>query len=36
MSNLINPDRPLLAFITKMAYSAYLNILWLLRCSTSP
>ena len=32
MSNLINPDRPLLAFITKMAYSAYLNILWLL-CS---
>ena len=32
MSNLIDPDRPLLAFITKMAYSAYLNILWLIGC----
>ena len=32
MSNLIDPDRPLLAFITKMAYSAYLNILWLICC----
>ena len=32
MSNLIDPDRPLMAFITKMAYSAYLNILWLICC----
>ena len=32
MSNWFDPDRPLLAFITKMAYSAYLNILWLI-CS---
>lgn len=32
MRDLLNPDRPLLSFITKMTYSAYLNILWLL-CS---
>ena len=32
MNNWFNPDRPLLAFITKMTYSAYLNILWLV-CS---
>lgn len=32
MRDLLNPDRPLLDFITKMAYSAYLNILWLI-CS---
>ena len=32
MSNLIDPDRPLMAFITKMAYSTYLNILWLICC----
>ena len=32
MSNLIDPDRPLMDFITKMAYSAYLNILWLICC----
>lgn len=32
MNNWFNPDRPLLAFITKTTYSAYLNILWLV-CS---
>ena len=32
MSNLTDPDRPLLALITKRAYSAYLNILWLICC----
>ena len=32
MRDLLNPDRPLLSFITKMTYSAYLNILWLI-CS---
>ncbi len=32
MRDLLNPDRPLLSFLTKMTYSAYLNILWLI-CS---
>lgn len=32
MKGLFNPDHPLMNFITKMAYSAYLNILWLLCC----
>lgn len=32
MRDLLNPDRPLLSFITKMTYSAYLNLLWML-CS---
>lgn len=32
MRDLLNPDRPLLNFLTKMTYSAYLNILWLICC----
>lgn len=32
MRDLFNPDNALMSFLTKMAYSAYLNILWLL-CS---
>lgn len=32
MNQLLNPDNPLMRFLTKMAYSAYLNILWFLCC----
>ena len=28
MSEFFNPDSPIMRFITKIAYSAYLNILW--------
>lgn len=32
MRNFLNPDGPVLSFLTKLTYSAYLNILWFL-CS---
>ena len=32
MKNLLNPEGPVMLFITKIAYSAYLNLLWLLCC----
>lgn len=32
MSKLLDPESPIMVFITKIAYSAYLNILWFLCC----
>lgn len=32
MYNLFNPESPIMSFITKIAYSAYLNILWFICC----
>ncbi|MCM1175720.1 MAG: YesL family protein [Blautia sp.] len=32
MNQLFNPEGPLMQFITKITYSAYLNILWFLCC----
>lgn len=32
MHHLLNPEGPLMSFITKITYSAYLNILWLICC----
>lgn len=32
MRNLINPDSTVMQFITKLTYSAYLNILWFICC----
>lgn len=32
MRNFLSPEGPLMSFITKIAYSAYLNILWLICC----
>lgn len=32
MSNLFNLDGPVMQFITKMVYSVYLNLLWLICC----
>jgi len=32
MGNLLNPDNAVMQFITKLVYSAYLNILWFICC----
>lgn len=32
MNNLLNPEGPVMQFITKIAYSAYLNVLWFICC----
>lgn len=32
MSSLLNPDNPVMQFITKIVYSVYLNILWFICC----
>ena len=32
MNNLLNPDNPVMQFITKLVNAVYLNILWLLCC----
>ena len=32
MRRLFNPDAPIMVFLTKLAYCAYLNILWLICC----
>ena len=32
MNQLLNPDNPLMRFITKIVYSVYLNILWFFCC----
>ena len=32
MNNLLNPEGPVMQFITKIAYSAYLNLLWFICC----
>lgn len=32
MNSLLNPDNPIMQFITKLVYCVYLNILWLIRC----
>lgn len=32
MRNILSPDGPLMSFLTKIAYSAYLNILWFICC----
>lgn len=32
MQNLLSPEGPLMSFITKIAYSTYLNILWFICC----
>lgn len=32
MSNIFNPEGPLMSFITKIAHSAYLNVLWFICC----
>lgn len=32
MNSLLNPEGPVMQFITKIAYSAYLNILWFICC----
>lgn len=32
MRNILSPDGPLMSFITKITYSTYLNILWLICC----
>lgn len=32
MRNLLSPEGPLMSFLTKTAYSAYLNVLWFLCC----
>ena len=32
MNNLLNPDNPVMQFITKIVTTVYLNILWFLCC----
>ena len=32
MNSLLNPDNPVMQFITKIVYSVYLNILWFMCC----
>ncbi len=32
MNSLLNPDNPVMQFITKVVYSVYLNLLWILCC----
>ena len=32
MNNIMNPEGPVMLFFTKVAYSAYLNILWFICC----
>lgn len=32
MNNIMNPEGPVMLFFTKIAYSAYLNILWFICC----
>ena len=32
MHNILNPEGPVMSFITKITYSAYLNLLWLVCC----
>ena len=32
MHNILNPEGPFMSFITKITYSAYLNLLWLVCC----
>lgn len=32
MRNLLSPEGPLMSFLTKIAYSAYLNVLWFICC----
>ena len=32
MHNILNPEGPVMSFITKITYSAYLNLLWLICC----
>lgn len=32
MNHLLNPEGPVMQFITKIAYSAYLNVLWFICC----
>ena len=32
MRNLLSPEGPLMSFLTKISYSAYLNVLWLICC----
>lgn len=32
MNHLLNPESPVMQFITKIAYSAYLNLLWFICC----
>lgn len=32
MNSLLNPEGPVMQFITKIAYSAYLNLLWFICC----
>lgn len=32
MHNLFNPENPIMSFITKITYSAYLNLLWFICC----
>ncbi|MED9966589.1 MAG: YesL family protein [Blautia sp.] len=32
MNSLLNPDNPVMQFITKIVYSVYLNILWFICC----
>ena len=32
MRNLLSPEGPLMSFLTKITYSAYLNILWFICC----
>lgn len=32
MNNIMNPEGPVMLFLTKVAYSAYLNVLWFICC----
>ena len=32
MNNIMNPEGPVMLFFTKIAYSAYLNVLWFICC----
>lgn len=32
MNSLLNPDNPVMQFITKIVYSVYLNVLWFICC----
>ena len=32
MRNLLSPEGPLMSFLTKLSYSAYLNVLWFICC----
>ena len=32
MHGILNPEGPVMSFITKITYSAYLNLLWLICC----